>query len=202
MVLGVGKAAISDAKNRGVLPAAWFLKLSRPPHNLNPLWLETGDGEMLLSSGGNSGCNRVAEVGWGDDYVRPLQVRPVPDRTGGGLEASTVRPVYAFGRDWLEGKGNVAGMRLMRISGDSMHPTLCDKDMVLVDETQKDIFEGKIYVIRIDGQIVVKRMGKKPGKLILISDNRERYEPLDVSSEQEQSIEIIGMIVWMGREGV
>ena len=41
-VLEIGKAAISDAKRRRIIPAEWYLKLCRPPRRINPIWLECG----------------------------------------------------------------------------------------------------------------------------------------------------------------
>lgn len=60
---------------------------------------------------------------------------------------------------------------MMMVEGDSMHPTIQEDDMVLwrpVDEVRG----GGVYVLSIDGALVVKRVHKIPGGgLELISDN-------------------------------
>jgi len=158
MLLDIGKAAISDAKRRGIIPADWYLKLCRPPHLLNPCWLESGNGAMRIRS------ETVSEfpADYGESTSSGFECVPLalarPGTGPGQLALSADREsAYAFRRDWLAKRGEVRQLRLLRISGETMRPVLLDEDMVLVDESQKAILEGKIYVIRIDGDIVVKR---------------------------------------------
>lgn len=225
-ILGVGKAAISDAKYKNTIPPKWLVVLSRPPHRINPTWLETGIGPQRIGAepepeadggaGSGTGAGPGAGPGAGtvaasphpapqpaDDaeYGLVPMVKARPAGGGGSLETDgAVEGYYAFRRAWLSRKGNPSTMRLMRVTGDSMRPTLNDEDMVLVDESQKDVLEGKIYVVRIDDDIVVKRLGKKPGSLVLISDNRDLYSPLDVPIHDDANLAIVGRVIWMARE--
>lgn len=215
-VLGVGKAAISDAKRRHVIPASWYIRLSRPPYLINPSWLETGiEPRYIVPPPGAeeehpnaSPVKTAQDVGENrpeglepEEYSLVPIVAARPSGGGGSLETEAgVEGYYAFRRNWLERKGNVSSMRLMRVTGDSMQPTINDSDVVLVDESQKDTYEGKIYVIRIDDDIVVKRLGKKPGMLMLISDNRELYDPLEVDLKGGASVAVVGRVIWMARE--
>ena len=107
---------------------------------------------------------------------------------------------YAFCREWLLRRGRVESMRLMRVTGESMRPTLEDNDMVLVDLSRTDILVGRIYVVRMDKEIVVKRLEKKPGKLVLVSDNRALYEPLEIDVGEYVNVEVLGRVVWVARE--
>jgi phage repressor protein C with HTH and peptisase S24 domain len=91
-------------------------------------------------------------------------------------------------------------MRLMRVTGESMSPTLEDEDIVLVDLSQNDIRVGKIYAVRMDDEIVVKRLERKPGKLVLVSDNRRFYEPQEIPLGDQSNVEVLGRVVWMSRE--
>ena len=110
-----------------------------------------------------------------------------PSGGGGSLQTdSRVEDTYAFRLDWLVSKGCPETMKLMSVTGDSMAPRIEDGDHLLVDEAQKDLYEGRIYVIRIDQEIVVKRIAKEPGKILLISDNRNaepRRIELDLHDE-------------------
>ena len=91
-------------------------------------------------------------------------------------------------------------MRLMRVSGDSMEPTLRDEDVVLIDLSQTEIYTGKIYAVGIDEEIVVKRLDKKPGQLVLVSDNRQFYPALEVTMDEGASVRVLGRVIWMARE--
>jgi phage repressor protein C with HTH and peptisase S24 domain len=120
---------------------------------------------------------------------------------GGSLETGErVVGYYAFRRDWLAGKGRLSSLRLLRVTGESMQPTLQDEDVVLVDLSQRDILAGKIYAVRMDDEMVVKRLEKKPGRLVLVSDNRALYEPLEISLGEYTNVEVLGRVIWMARE--
>jgi len=200
-LLGVGKAAISDAKRRGVAPSKWFQKLSRPPHLLNPVWLEPGLGEPGQQP--VAAPPPAADAGeTAPPLLRPPLVGPRPDGAGGLVLAADPAGPYAFERAWLAAKGDPDSLRLLRVTGEAMRPTLCDEDMVLLDLAQRDILEGKIYAIRIDDDVVIKRVGKKPGRLVLISDNRDYYEALDIDSSQGCAVQVLGRVVWMSRESL
>lgn len=200
--LGVSRGAVSDAKSKDKIPAEWLLKLFRG-HGINPFWMETGRGSMYLDQrtvregvepeegpGGQSG-----EF----DYVPMVKARL--SGGGGSLETSdSVVGYYAFRRAWLAGRGDIHSMRLMRVTGESMEPTLEDEDVVLVDLSQRDILTGKIYAVRIDDEIVVKRLDKKPGQLVLISDNRQFYDPLEINVSEQINVDILGRVIWMARE--
>ena len=86
--------------------------------------------------------------------------------------------------------------------GDSMEPTIIGGDSLLVDLSKKDIYDGSIYCIRMNGQLYAKRLQKVSLSTIkIISDNKEKYDPIyiDFSKETDIDFEIIGEIRWAGR---
>lgn len=86
-------------------------------------------------------------------------------------------------------------------SGDSMLPTIEGGDSLLVDLNRKEIYDGRIYCVRIDGQLYAKRLQKiPPTKIIVISDN-QKYQSfeIDFSKQIYFDFEIIGEIRWWGR---
>jgi len=208
--LGVRRAAITDAKRRKAVPAEWFLKLCRM-YQLNPVWLESGLGPIRVGEEARpevqgyrvsgplpEGQGGVFQL---DEFAFIPKVRAVPRMGPEGLETDdSVDGYYAFRQDWLRRKGNISQMRLLRVAGDSMEPTLRDGDSVLIDQSQKDVVYGKIYVMGIDDGVVVKRLDKKPGKLVLVSDNRQDYPPLEVELDEAVSVRVVGRVIWMARE--
>jgi SOS-response transcriptional repressor LexA len=197
-VLGVRRAAVTDAKRRGKVPADWLIRLAQK-YNLNPNYVLSGLGprkidEATVGEPGGVYCQEELS------YVP--KVRAVPTLGAGGLLTDdAVETYYAFRRSWLAQKGSVTDMRLMAVAGDSMEPTLRDGDMVLIDQSQSEVIFGKIYVVGIDDDgIVVKRLEKKPGKLVLVSDNRDLYDPMEIELHEGASVRIVGRVIWMGRE--
>lgn len=87
-------------------------------------------------------------------------------------------------------------------SGDSMLPTIEGGDSLLVDLNKKAIYDGKIYCVRIDGQLYAKRLQKIPPSTVkVISDNNSKYDPfyVDFSKTIDYDFEVIGEIRWWGR---
>ena len=76
----------------------------------------------------------------------------------------------------------------MTAFGDSMEPTLCEGDSVIVDVSEKTVRRDGMYVIRIGDGLFVKRVQIPPRGLRLLSDN-EFYKPIDTT---EEDIAIVG----------
>ena len=106
---------------------------------------------------------------------------------------------YSFKLDFLVRKGNPDAMRLFMVQGDSMEPTILKSDMVLIDTDQKHPSTGQIVLARIDDELVLKRVEKKPGIIILKSDN-QNYEPIPITADIVDGVEIHGRMVWSCRE--
>jgi phage repressor protein C with HTH and peptisase S24 domain len=91
-------------------------------------------------------------------------------------------------------------LSIIRVSGDSMSPTLVNGDDVLVDRSEagRRLRDG-IYVLRRDDTLMVKRLAIAPtsATLTISSDNTAyptwRDCPLD-------SVAVVGRAVWSGRK--
>lgn len=201
-VLGIGRQAVTDAKKRSHIPADWYLYLCRK-YGLNPQWLESGMGTMYISGQDSSPDfigSRIAGV-HPEEFSYVPKVRARLSAGGGSLVVDeAIETYYAFRHAWLKRKGQISQMRLMRVTGDSMEPTLRDEDVVLIDLSQTEIYTGKIYAVGIDEEIVVKRLDKKPGQLVLVSDNRQFYPPFEVTVAEDSNVRVLGRVIWMARE--
>lgn len=126
---------------------------------------------------------------------------------GKGLMAQNhIVDFIPFSKEWLQRKGDVSKMVLIRVSGDSMYPTLQNNDLVLIDTSKRHIdSQGGIYAIAIEDEILIKRAcyvfeETKPGiltkKVKIISDNPV-YEPLKFNLKD---VVVNGKAIWYGRE--
>ncbi|UUN96164.1 peptidase S24 [Acinetobacter bereziniae] len=108
------------------------------------------------------------------------------------------KPKYclAFRNDWLKSRGLKAkDLYVVFARGDSMEPTLSDKDSLLVNTAERDPQDGHIYVIRSGNTLWVKRIQKLlDGTLLLISDNN-LYPPMQLNLSDNCDIEVIGKVV-------
>lgn len=104
-----------------------------------------------------------------------------------------------FDEKWLKKMGcEPAQLSLIRVSGDSMAPTLIDGDDIMVDRgaANRPLRDG-IHVVRMDDVLMVKRLAKGPsGTVSVLSDN-----PVYPNWSNVDGIEItiIGRVVWAGR---
>jgi phage repressor protein C with HTH and peptisase S24 domain len=70
-----------------------------------------------------------------------------------------------------------------------MYPTIDDGDLVVCD-TGKWQGEG-IYVIRLDNEALVKRLSKRPSRVMVISDNPQ-YPAFEVTGETP--LDVVGRV--------
>lgn len=84
----------------------------------------------------------------------------------------------------------------LRIKGDSMTPTICDGDIVIVRQ-QNDAESGDIVIATVNGnEATCKRLRKYKEGIELIAINPS-YDTLEFSSEEilEKPVKIIGKVV-------
>ena len=104
----------------------------------------------------------------------------------------------AFKRDWIRTKGNPKNMVLMSVRGDSMEPIISDEDLIMIDQSKKDIRPGKLFAVGFEEYIFVKRLMLEPGNLILRSENKE-YKDININLRDEDiadQVRIIGRVIW------
>ena len=102
----------------------------------------------------------------------------------------------AFRNDWIRTRGFfVKDLKVFITRGDSMEPTIADKEPILTNTAEKDPQDGHIYVIRSGEMTWVKRIQRQiDGSLLLISDNKI-YPPMPLKLNEASDIEIIGKVV-------
>ena len=85
--------------------------------------------------------------------------------------------------------------------GNSMLPTIQGGDSLLVDMSKVEVYDGKIYCIRKEGQLYAKRLQRLSAtQLKIISDNKD-YEPIiiDFKKDIDTDFAILGEVRWAGR---
>lgn len=164
--------------------------------NVSLDWLLTGEGEK------ESGSYKIEEksVPYGEaDFISIPMVSGKISAGGGLVPDTNIELKLSFKKDWIQRHGDPKNMSLIRVSGDSMEPTLYSGDIVLVDHSRNYIDpQGGIYAVAFDDVIMIKRVQViyPSNKVRILSDNA-KYEPLEASSEW---VAINGKVIWFGRE--
>lgn len=107
----------------------------------------------------------------------------------------------AFRRDWLRANGLYEKkLSCVMARGDSMEPTIGNRDTLLVDMSRTVPRDGHIYVIRSSDTLWVKRIQKQiDGTLLLLSDN-DAYPPMHLHLDQHPDIQVIGQVIQVSKE--
>ncbi len=83
-------------------------------------------------------------------------------------------------------------------NGSSMLPTIHNGDQLLVDFTRNEVRNDNIYLVQNGDSVWVKRVKMLWDGVELVSDNREEYEPIKISNQEAQNLQIIGQVVHIG----
>lgn len=87
-------------------------------------------------------------------------------------------------------KANANGLHIVTAVGDSMEPTICSGDAVLVDSMDKRISGDGIYAIQYENGILLKRVQcNPPAGVVLLSDNK-MYPPIKI--DDTSTLTVVG----------
>ncbi len=124
---------------------------------------------------------------------------------GGGTivhaEDEQVSKMYHFRQSWIENEldANAKQLRILRVTGDSMMPTLNDGDTILVDMGRKSPYPPGLFVLHDGMGLMAKRIehipSSEPPRISVTSDN-PNYSPYECLLDE---VNIAGRIRWYGR---
>lgn len=170
---------------------------------VNIAWLARGDGpEPRLRDRRGAIKATVEDERLDLSQFVVLPKRPEAAAAGAGTPQppNTLSEYIAFGHDWVRAELDVAPETLLLETavGESMSPTLGDRDLLLIDTSDRKLREFGIYVLEYGGERLVKRVQRKlDGSLILISDN-VIYEAERIPAERAGDVTVVGRVVWSG----
>ena len=111
------------------------------------------------------------------------------------MDDENVIKLIGFRRDWLRKHGiNPDKCSLIDVLGNSMEPELRDKAIILIDHQRTRRLVGRIFAVRSDDGLQIKRLAHENHDWLLVSDH-ERYKPVRWPREAE----VIGQVMWTGR---
>ena len=112
-------------------------------------------------------------------------------------ERPSGRPHF-FHLSWIEKqlKAEVDNLRIVFNSGDSMHPTLGDGDMALIDVSKKSPSSAGIFALFDGIGLVIKRLESTGAQKIKIISDNPKYSPFE---KPKDDISIIGKVIWFSR---
>lgn len=183
--LGLGRAAISLAKHKNVIPSKWIFSLSRK-YDLNVDWLATGSGAVTPP-------DDASQTSAGIKHILPRL-----NSNGSPVVKAEARMEDTLPAPWLATEVTSSHLALMTMPGNCMEPEIKPGDRLLIDLEENQSYSDCIYAIGIDEHILVRRIEKMPGQIVLRCDNPHAKDVV-LKQEDDPSLIILGRIIWVGR---
>ncbi|BBF86309.1 probable transcription regulator [Aquitalea magnusonii] len=108
----------------------------------------------------------------------------------------------SFRKYWIENYLRVdpKDLSVLSVKGDSMEGVLNDRDVILVNHADTHLTSG-LYVLRVDNDLIVKRVQKLPGAKLRVLSANEAYDPFEIDmNSPDVDFSVIGRVVWFGRQ--
>ena len=190
--LGIGHRTWQEIETGKNVPSGeTLLKINEL--GFDPGWILTGSGSQASSTLVTASSGLVS--------VPLLDVRP---SAGAGtlveqLGAGAGPEIVAFREDWLRRIGvSPRFARLMVCQGDSMHDTISDGDLMIVDVSIREVGGSGIYVLVYAGLVIVKRVQVLRDRSIMLKSDNPRYEPETVPAHDLPELSVEGRVRWAG----
>jgi SOS-response transcriptional repressor LexA len=190
--LGVSGQAVRD----------WEKGRSHPrPANLEKIMELTGK-PLMYFYGGDAGNNDalaarletlIAQVGGGP--AGEMVAIPLYERASagaGGLADEQPSEFRHIPRAWIPEGQSEDSCIYVRATGDSMTQAGIEEGELLLVCRTVPVRQGDIAVVRIEDEVVVKRVQELDGALLLVSDN----PAYPVRRVDNGSVQIIGRVMW------
>jgi phage repressor protein C with HTH and peptisase S24 domain len=103
----------------------------------------------------------------------------------------------AFRAEWIRQQHfKPKKLAAMTAKGNSMEPTINNGDSLLVDTSQVEVVDGRVYALWYEGGERVKRLYRMPGGGLRIrSDNAAEHPEILLGPDYSGSVRIIGRVV-------
>nr|DAR53132.1 MAG TPA: Repressor protein CI [Caudoviricetes sp.] len=162
---------------------------------VNPHWLKTGEGEP------DSDSVRVVNM-YEPEVANTIRVEILDIEASAGNGTFLTRSeqgllAQEFDLDFFRrqfGRTDAKNLKIIAVKGDSMAPTLESGDLLYVDVAENYFSADGLYVFTFDDHTFIKRLQKRGREMWAMSDNKEKYEPWQIHTDDP--IYIHGRVVF------
>lgn len=152
--------------------------------NVDIHWLIFGTGTMRTGA---------------DPEFVSIPIYDVKASCGTGIENFLSEQSYkqiTIKKDWLRANcrfNSIESLSIVTAYGDSMRPTIEDGDLLLIDNSIRELRGDAIYICLVNGELYTKRVQKKPNGEVLMKSDNTVYETYKVQAED--NFEILGKVI-------
>ena len=229
-LLDVSYQAAKKIHDGGGISMATAMRAAQSMPTIEPLWLMTGVGPMhkpdfQVQEPAEQYSVALDAVGLppAQPSLQPILAWEFPDdlpegefvmvpkldiklSAGNGheqLEINLTRSTpLAFRASWVREKRlKPSKLAAMSATGNSMEPGIFDGDSLVVDTSQTEVLDGKVYALWYDGGERVKRLYRLPGGGLRIKSDNPDHPPIEVQPEKLEHVRILGRVVHRSGDG-
>lgn len=107
----------------------------------------------------------------------------------------------AFRSEWLRRAAPGASkLALVEAEGDSMEPTLRNGDTLLVNLDISAVEANGIYLVQLEGMLLVKRLQPLVRGGLLIRSDNDAYKDETLDFSELDHLHVVGRVIWYGRQ--
>ena len=179
--LGISPTNFANLKNRNSIPYEEIIYFSAK-YKVSTNWIFL-----------NQQCSSLVEEE--EKYYSLKVIDRINASCGGGaFEEDNIEFSYIkLNKETLEklGYSNSNGLEAIKVVGDSMYPTLKDKELILIDKNKNKYNSSSVFLVNTTNGLFVKRLKTNGDKIDLISDNKE-YSNLTLCVDE---VTILGKVL-------
>lgn len=126
-----------------------------------------------------------------------IKLRRINLTTGGDLVLEDDdMPPLAFRKAWLAANElDPDQLVVAYVKDGSMCPIICDGATVVISTADKSITDGKIYALKVGGQLLIRRFYRRTASVLICAEN-ESFGNEEVPINEVEAMHIIGRVVW------
>lgn len=192
--IGVSSRTLGNYLRGEREPSYDFLRRLRTACGADINWLITGEGTAERAPSVRGEAPNPVSI--------PRYAIQASAGDGAVVLSQEIEDFFTVSPDWLARylpKGAKAG--IIEARGDSMEPTIADGDILLLDFSISSsvVNDGGVFVISVDGALLVKRLQVTVDGHILIRSDNDLYEQEKVTREfADERIKVHAKVVWAG----
>lgn len=197
--LGTSFRALQDYEAGKSYPGGKvFEALAKLGFNTN--WILTGEGEMRRED--DFDARNPTIINDKEGFVKIPRYEVSASAGGGSLvHSEQIVDHLTFRADWVRNTLGipVSALALISVKGDSMEPTLSNGDVILIDMSKNGFDDNAVYVLRLNGTLLVKRVKRNFDGSVLVSSDNTMYTPDLIDVAILDTLNVVGRVVWCGR---
>ena len=181
--LGISEQAVNNAKRHGKIPDRWLLFAVCHSGFSLPLLLSLTDREL----------GRVFTDQSRYAFKLVPIIRSLQDLSNGDYVQHTTSYLAQQKYELQKARAEKDELVALVMAEHALEPTINPGDTVIISLTQRQFAQGGIFMVNLDGTLLLCRLNKLPGRFRIAFDNPH------VKDFETEAVDIRGRVLWVSQ---